>query len=125
MNRVVGNAGLAQQPHEFWPNGVMAPAIFRSATRIEKHLEGVAFGHDQKPEPRLAETTSLGLSAGLAGKPPHTGQKSKSLMLSLLKMNGEPSWISLPLITFSLPSLPASTEVAPGFSLPSTTARIT
>jgi len=40
-------------------------------------------------------------------------------------MNGDPSRISLPLMTFSLPSLPASTEVAPGFSLPSTTARIT
>ena len=52
-------------------------------------------------------------------------QKSKSLTLALVKMNGDPRRISLPLTTFNLPSLPASTDVAPGFSLPSATARKT
>ena len=52
-------------------------------------------------------------------------QKSNLVTLSLVKMKGEPSRISLPLTTLSLPSLPASTEVAPGFNLPSATARIT
>jgi hypothetical protein len=46
-------------------------------------------------------------------------------MFDLSKMKGEPSRTSLPLITWSFPSWPASTEVPPAFSLPSTTARIT
>ncbi len=54
-----------------------------------------------------------------------TPQKSNFVTLSLLKMKGGPSRISLPLTTLSLPSLPASTEVAPGFNFPSTTARMT
>ena len=53
------------------------------------------------------------------------GQKSKSPMLSLVKMNGAPSRISEPLITARSPSLPAFTEVAPGSSVPSAAARST
>jgi hypothetical protein len=36
-------------------------------------------------------------------------------MFCFVKMKGGPSRISLPFTTVSLPSLPASTEVAPGF----------
>ncbi len=51
-------------------------------------------------------------------------QKLNWPMLALVNTNGAPSRISLPLITCSLPRWPASSSVAPGFSLPSSTARM-
>jgi len=56
---------------------------------------------------------------------PVATQKSNLSILSLLKINGGPSRNWLLLMTLSFPSRPASTSVSPGFSFPSTTARIT
>ena len=33
MNRIIGDAGLGEQAHEFRPDHVMAPAMFRGASR--------------------------------------------------------------------------------------------
>src|SRR5258705_2829986 len=129
MNRIIGDAGFGEQAHEFRPDRVMAPAIFRGASWVKEHLEGVTLGHGRSVSRDLEiqvvpiAGAILGRSAGLsATRGRHErDQKSKSLMLSLVKMNGEPNRISLPLTTLSLTSLPASTDVAPGFSLPSTT----
>ena len=51
-------------------------------------------------------------------------QKSYLSTLSFVKTVGGPSRIWLPLMILSLPSLPASSSVSPGFSFPSITARI-
>src|ERR1700726_2904551 len=133
MNRIIGDACLGERAHELRPDHVMAPAIFRGASRVKEHLDRSW----SIPRPRFANS-SRSLSCRLQAQPSaeappsppreagtNRDQKSKSLMLSLVKMNGEPNRISLPLMTLSLPSLPASTEAAPGFSLPSATARIT
>ena len=45
MNRIIGDAGVGKQAREFRPDRVMAPAIFRGASGVEVHLEGVALGH--------------------------------------------------------------------------------
>jgi hypothetical protein len=51
-------------------------------------------------------------------------QKSYLSMLSFVNTVGGPRRIWLPLMIFNLPSFPASNSVSPGFSFPSTTARI-
>jgi hypothetical protein len=53
-----------------------------------------------------------------------SAQKSYLSTLSFVKTVGGPSRIWLPLMILSLPSLPASNSVSPGFSFPSITARI-
>ena len=51
-------------------------------------------------------------------------QKSYLSISSFVKTCGGPSRIWLPLMIFSFPSLPASSSVSPGLSLPSITARM-
>ena len=100
----------------------------RRALRWSRHRDGAP---KRRGDPGVAgalRSRSLppgltGVAMTIANSP--SAQKSNLVTLSLLKMKGAPSRISLPLTTLSLPSLPASTEVAPGFSLPSATARMT
>ncbi len=108
-------SGFVRLSVQFFPFGVVRP-VRKAGPRVATPPKSSAVWLVRRLRLKKLTSWKLILRPG--------SQKLNLSILSFVKTKGGPSKIWLPLITFSLPSLPASTSVSPGFNFPSTTARI-